>query len=573
MDSYELPSDPTCGFVRHTISMCRDWVRAIVVGRAVGSILLGVLLAICILQSIGPRGDAQGLIDRSGLTQGTQSSEMSSEMTLTSTLPYTTYLPLVQRDHCPAASQVPSPFSISIAALHQIDESSPALLEALRESGAGWARVRIDWGMIQPDAPPPTDYEWGPYHDEKLRLVAETGVKLIAVVGDPPEWAAEERCAPIYPDRLGDFKQFLTDLVNRYKAPPYNIKHWELINEPDGTQSGLGDVGLGCWADEDTDEDGVRYAEMLKVASEAIKAADPEATVLMGGLAYDWFTEDEYGGPFDRYFLDDVMKAGGGAYVDVLNFHYFPDWHREWERWDPRSCSQHWEWLHPPTCGDVYDGAGQQYEAHGLDLTAKTTFFRNRMRTCFGVDKPVWVTELAEHGYSDDPDSLANQARYVIRGYVRGLAAGVENITWYALTTPNDGFQQSLLFDDWTPKPAFFAYQTLTSQLSGHTYSHDRSSWLSDDYDSCEEGIRGYHYVREAYVFGTPCGQEKTVAWSDEEEPGSLAFAPADQLRVVDREGEVTLIEDGGAGDADGVEDGSVELQLSPDPVFVTVRR
>jgi hypothetical protein len=475
--------------------------------------------------------------------------------------PWRTFLPLVSRDYCPASCMVVSPFGIQIAALHQVeegmggqrlarpmaeaewlalyDEAFPTLLEALEESGAGWARVRISWLWIQPD-PPPADYVWGPYHDEKLRLVAGTGVQLIATVADAPDWAADSPCASIYPDRLDEFAQFLTDLVNRYKQPPYNIKHWELINEPDYTWPNGWAGGLGCWGDAGSQEDGYQYAQMLAVAYGAIKAADPEATVLMGGVAHDWFTE--YGGPFDRYFPDDVMKYGGGDYTDGLNFHYFPDFHAEWERWVPEG--------NPPTCGLVDDGEGEAYEAWGIDLIAKTTHFRNRMSTCFGVDKPVWVTELAEHGYANNLESLVRQARYVIKGYARGLAAGVENITWYALVTPNDSYEQGLLFDDWTPKPAFYAYQTLTAQLTGYEYAYTLDA----------EDVEGY-------VFGNPCQQEKTVAWGS----GTLIFAPAGQLRVVDREGDVTFIVDGGTGDADGEQNGAVELQLSADPVFVTV--
>jgi hypothetical protein len=71
----------------------------------------------------------------------------------------------------------------------------------------------------------------------------------------------------------------------------------------------------------------------------------------------------------------------------------------------------------------------------------------------------------------------------------------------------------------------------------------------------------------EGYVFEDASQQEKTVAWGS----GTLTFAPAGQLRVVDREGNVTFIVDGGPEDADGVENGAVELQLSADPVFVTV--
>jgi hypothetical protein len=101
-------------------------------------------------------------------------------------------------------------------------------MEALKERGAGWVRVRVNWSWIEPNAPQagqPPAYVWGPYHDDKLRQVGQTGVQMIATVADAPGWVAASPCAPIYPDRLDEFAQFLTDLVNRYKQPPYNIKH------------------------------------------------------------------------------------------------------------------------------------------------------------------------------------------------------------------------------------------------------------------------------------------------------------------------------------------------------------
>jgi len=469
---------------------------------------------------------------------------------------YTVALPIVVRnDPTHRQCSLDSPFGIEIARLHKVvpggsqvqtdrplteaewlslyEESFPTLIQALRDSGACWTRVNIHWSWIQPEPPEegqPPDYLWGPYHDEKLALVAETGVHLIAVVEHAPDWAADSPCDNIYVDRLDEFAQFLTDLVNRYKQPPYNIHHWELRNEPDGTWSSWGGGCGGLRGD--------RYAQMLSMAYPAIKAADPEATVLMGGLAYDWFTE--YGGPFNRYFADDVMDAGGDDYLDAINFHYFPDFHAEWERWVPEG--------DPPTCGIVDDGAGAPYEAWGIDVIAKANHFRNRMKTCFGVDKPLWVTELAEHGYPDDPDSMAQQARYVIQGYARALAAGAQNITWFSLESV-DFHEQGLLNLDLTPKPAYYAYQTLTSELAGYRYSHTLG---------ISEG--------EAYIFRNADQKEKTVAWGF----GVLTFTPASRLRVVDREGSVTLIEDGGAGDLDGAQNGVVSLQLTDEPVFVS---
>jgi hypothetical protein len=289
---------------------------------------------------------------------------------------------------------------------------------------------------------------------------------------------------------------------------------------------------------------------MLEVASSAIKAADPEAVILMGGVAHDWFTEVPYYGPFDRYFPDDVFKHGGGDHLDVLNIHYFKDWHREWERWDPDSEDRRYGWLPAPTCGNLFDGQGDEYEAWGVDVQAKATHFQNRAETCFGVDKPIWITEVAEHGYAGDQESLDGQARYVIQAYSRALAAGVQNMTWYALTTPNDDYEQGLLYDDWTPKPAFYAYQTMTSELQGYQYASTSA-------------VAG----GEAYHFADVCGRVKTVAWGS----GTLTLELAEQVRIVDRWGNESMVIDGDPQDQDGLQNGAIVLALSVEPVFLSV--
>jgi hypothetical protein len=72
----------------------------------------------------------------------------------------------------------------------------------------------------------------------------------------------------------------------------------------------------------------------------------------------------------------------------------------------------------------------------------------------------------------------------------------------------------------------------------------------------------------EGYVFRNGLGHEKFVVWSWGEalESGSLTFAPASGLRVVDRQGQETSVRDGGPGDVDQVS-GSVTIQLPAVPV------
>jgi hypothetical protein len=470
------------------------------------------------------------------------------------------YLPFISRG---TEYEYQSPFWVEIAVISQIwrdsmqvedamsdtewmtylEESFPTLIAALKDIGTEGTRIYFQWKEVEPTQPilgtPRYDREKWDWYDERLGQLGEAGLEIIVTIAETPSWAADPPCGPLYSYRLDEYARFLSDLVNRYKLPPYNVKYWEIMNEPDSVIDFGG--GFGCFGDF-----GSEYAQTLSVASQAIKAADPDAVVLQGGIAYDWFTE--YDGPFNRYFSDDVMSAGGGDYFDVLNFHYFPDFHEEWERWDPNSEDRQNGWLEPPTCGDYFDGLGQEYEAGGIDLIAKASHYVNRMSTCFSIDKPVWVTEISEHGYEGNPGSLAQQARYVIQGNVRGLAAGVEKLVWFALVTPNNIYEQGLLYDDFSPKPAFYAYKTLISELEGFDYSQTLDV----------EDV-------EAYVFESSIGDEKVVAWGN----NTFTFTSVSQLRVVDRDGTVTWITDGGPGDLDGTQNNYIVIQISSEPVFI----
>ena len=224
------------------------------------------------------------------------------------------YLPCVNSGFC--ALEVPSPFSIQIAGLSdftpppgmtkaQIDQLRqqeyaeltavfPTLVEALRDSGAGSARVYIDWSYIQSvDA---ASYNWTMY-DSWISQVAAAGVDMIGTVSNPPDWAVDTAADPctnkIEANHIPDFTQFLTTLVNRYKDAPYGIHTWEVLNEPDAIDGYRCTTGISNYG-----EHGADYAALLQEAYPAIKAADPSAKVIMGGLAYDWFHLD-----YDRYRL------------------------------------------------------------------------------------------------------------------------------------------------------------------------------------------------------------------------------------------------------------------------------
>jgi hypothetical protein len=510
----------------------------------------------------------------------------------------TLYLPCVLNNYNSCAFTNPSPFGIEIAGLsdfippagmskaeadrlrqQQLDQFAadlPVLVKALQDSGAGWTSVFIDWSRIQlvdPAGGTPT-YDWS-WYDGVLGQVASSGVKMYGTIASPPAWASvnpnpnDPQCSNrIAPAKLPAFLNFLTALVNRYKAPPYNIHIWELMNEPD-TIDGVRCNGTGH---SNYGDHGIDYATLVTQAVPVIKTEDPSAKTIMGGIAYDRFylpTIDPFGdgspdGLFNRYFSDDFAASGAAASLDALSIHYFHDYHLEWERWTIGDL---------PRCGSysLRDSSKPTYGTYGLDVVAKASHFQNRLITCYGVNKPLWITETGFHGMTNPGTSdwtLDNQARYVFTVYARSLSFGVENITWYALKinpSVNGGDYQGLLYDsrdpglENQPKPAFYAYQTLARELTGYHYS---------------ASVGGLSNA-EAYVFTNMCDEKKIIAWYNETSGYTpLALLQASSAKLVYRpynngSPSVQTILDGGAGDLDGAVNESITLALTLEPVII----
>jgi hypothetical protein len=88
----------------------------------------------------------------------------------------------------------------------------------------------------------------------------------------------------------------------------------------------------------------------------------------------------------------------------------------------------------------------------------------------------------------------------------------------------------------------------LTSELEHYQYDFSRD----------EQDV-------EAYVFTSVQGLEKTVAWGS----GVLPFTNVSLLRIVDRNGEISIVEDGSTGDLDGMVNQQITLQITVEPVFI----
>lgn len=176
------------------------------------------------------------------------------------------------------------------------DETSLAKIRAdfasLKALGAHQLRFAFGWDGIETS---PGHYDWG-FWDDFVRLAGEAGIELIPYVCYSPEWsnAGGGDFWRTPPRDSAAFARFMQTIVTRYKG---QIRTWELWNEPDIEAYWLGTAD--------------QFAEMIQKAARAVRQADPQAVIVLGGMSHGR-------GPFfDRLIQIHRLER----YVDVLNLH------------------------------------------------------------------------------------------------------------------------------------------------------------------------------------------------------------------------------------------------------------
>jgi hypothetical protein len=401
------------------------------------------------------------------------------------------------------------------SAFHGIQmDDSVAEQDALSQADAAgirYIRFNLRWDEIEPTMTTPATYTWAKY-DELIANATTAGFSLILTVRDNPAWAAGTACGPIdvQPAR---FNAFLTDLTARYSAAPYNVRLWELYNEPDNNHPEFASQG-GCWG-----QHAAQYALLLQGAAPIIHAAGGQ--LVLGGLAYDYIEGYDVGGIFNGQFLDTLLNSPGGSSFDIMNFHYYRAFHERWDR-------------------------------YGLDVIGKTSFVRTKL-IAKGLNKPIMVTEIGHPSAGPAADqqdySDAASSRYVVQGLTRGLFARLYSMVWYQMVDiPGDPRKYGLLLSDFTPKPAYYAYQTHAQEIGG----------LTNPTQSLAGGL-------EAYTFNAG-DRQKTVAWSSDNLTHTLSIA-AGRIWVVDKLGGRQIVYDGAPADADA-RAGYVGAPVGIEPVY-----
>ena len=355
------------------------------------------------------------------------------------------------------------------------------------DAGLDWVRLdAFNWSKIEPQRTDPPTYKWNSVDQESLKAAKDNGIEAIAIVRGTPDWAQKYpgiSCGPINNSELDEFASFLNTLVKRYSVPPYSIKYWELGNEPDVDPALVSPSSVfGCWGDDgDRHYGGRYYADMLKVAYPAIKSADPEAKVLIGGLLLDCDPSKENSCKSGK-FLDGILENDGGQFFDILSFHGYPHF-----------------------------GASSKWDHRGGVVLGKVDYIRQKLANK-NLEKPIFHTEgsllchPADIANCEPPgtDFYEAQADYLPTLFVTNWVEGIEATIWYQFEGPGWRFG-GLLDEDQNPKPVYDTLQFMTQQLGSATY-------IGRVFESTP--VAGYKFktfAKEIWVLWSPDGSLQSV--------------------------------------------------------------
>lgn len=380
---------------------------------------------------------AQNLVR--GTNQEISPAPSSNQETTTHTL----YLPTISQP--PSIHPV---FGVEMSSVSQgtlLDMASRAGIKWVRRNGVLWNEIEAVEGV--------RDWSSMANLESEMTILNQRGMELVLIIRGVPEWARTDGghiCGPIAQDKFGAFANFMYELVSRYSQPPYNVRYWELGNEPD-SEFISNTSPFGCWGDSGNRYyGGGRYGKMLKAVYPEIKAADPDAHVLVGGLLMDC---DPNNPPPGRTctmskFLEGILQEGAGNFFDGVSFHSY-----DYYGFLGAYSNPNWN---------------AAYNTTGPAIQIKANFLYSVLERYGFHDKYLMATETALLcSISCGDDYETTKAIYATQNYALSLITRLRSSIWYSYTNP---WRSTYLIQSSIPKPAYYALQTVSEKLSNSAF-------------------------------------------------------------------------------------------------------
>lgn len=308
-------------------------------------------------------------------------------------------------------------------------------LDLVRDSGCEWIRVQAQWSELEPR---PGAYAFNPL-DRLVEAARERELRILVSVNAPPGWALD--IPPGTPANPVYFERFMSVLASHFKG---RVDAWQIWNEPniDFEAGGLIDAA--------------GYLALLRVAGPAVKAADPDALVVLAALAPNSLQDRTYAYDDIRYLEELLWLNGGEAkqYFDVVGIHAY-------------SAGNHPDHYWPSYPADTpgWNNAPEFYFRHAEEI-------RSILVSHGLADRPVWITEFG-WGTASTWDSWSfgnwiseeDQAAYLLRAFeiARTEWPWVEemfvwNLNYSAISGEGHPYTSFAVLDaDGNPRPAYRA--------------------------------------------------------------------------------------------------------------------
>lgn len=300
-------------------------------------------------------------------------------------------------------------FSVGASQIWMSPEDAERELDAAASTGARWMRVHIDWMAVERVR---GLFDWG-YVDRWVDGARARGMKVLGMITNSPEWARAPGAALYAPPvNSGDYADFCATVATRYRD---RVSDWEIWNEPNLPRF------LGF-----DERRPATYTGLLKAAYPAIKAVQPDSTVIAAGLSR------AIGVDAPPNFLNDMYIAGAKGFFDATAMHPY-----------------------------VFPGGIAEDPEHGWSDIAQ---LHDVMTLNGDGDKDIWMTELGAPTSSPDAEGVSQETQtQQILDVMAGVAASgfsgpafiysIRDVDSGNAGDREDNFG-ALLTTDWQPKHA-----------------------------------------------------------------------------------------------------------------------
>ena len=300
--------------------------------------------------------------------------------------------------------------------------------EVSQISEAGFKFVRMDffWSSVEKTK---GCYDYSSY-DGLMEALDAKGIRPIFIFdyGNP---LYDNGVSPNTAEARAAFAAFAGAAAARYKDRGVL---WEMWNEPN----------MGFWRPKPNADD---YVALATQAYAAIKAADPNATVLAPAVSAS-----------DRNYIEKCFKLGLLHALDAVS-------------------------VHP------YRGGGPETAAGDYGR------LRDLIAAYAPKDKAIPIVS-SEWGYNTVDQTEERQAQYLVRMFLFNLASDVKLSIWYdwhddGADPKNREHHFGTVYPDFKPKPSYTAAQVLARELDGYKLARRLGS-KADEYVLLFKGPQGY---------------------------------------------------------------------------------